>query len=186
MTQPAPLLRLTYQDLLEFPADGNRHELIDGEHYMTPAPSLRHQRVSRRLARILDTFLLEHPLGEIFPAPCDVVLSEINVVEPDLVFVAAESTRILTEQNIQGAPELVIEILSPSTRHTDSVVKRRLYEYFGVQEYWLIDPLAETVTVFRQRDGVLRSEEELDRESDAVLTSPWLPGLQIPLEEVFG
>lgn len=183
MAQPAPQPRLTYQDLLEFPADGNRHELIEGEHYMTPAPSLRHQRVSRRLARILDTFLLEHPLGEVFPAPCDVVLSEINVVEPDLFFVATESARILTEQNVQGAPELVVEILSPSTRHTDSVIKRRLYEYFGVREYWLVDPLAETITVFRLHDGVLRETDELDRSGE--LTSPLLPGLMIRLADVF-
>ena len=183
MAQPAPQQRFTYRDLLAFPSDGNRHELIEGEHYMTPAPSLRHQRVSRRLARILDTFLLHHPLGEVFPAPCDVVLSEINVVEPDLVFVAAESAGILTEQNVQGAPELVIEILSPSTRHTDAVVKRGLYESYGVREYWLVDPLAETVTVFRLRDGSLRKTEELDR--TRALTSSLLPGLTIDLDDVF-
>lgn len=178
-------VRFTYQDYLLFPEDGKRHELIDGEHYMTPAPSTRHQRVSRKLLTTIANFLKQHPLGEVFNAPCDVVFSEFDVVQPDLVFVSTARLSIITAQNIQGAPDLVIEIVSETTRKTDEIIKRKLYERHGVREYWIADPELETVKVYRLTDqGYLRAEE-LAREARGMLTTPLLPGLEIPLEEIF-
>ena len=134
--QPAEVssTKLTYDDYLLFPDDGRRHELIDGEHYVTPSPSLRHQRISRRFATAFDDFLRAHPLGEVFYAPLDVVPTDVDVVEPDVLCVSNERAGILGDP-IRGAPDLVIEIVSPSSRRTDEVVKRKLYERIGVCEY---------------------------------------------------
>ena len=149
MTRPTNATKLTYEDFLLLPEDGNRHEVIYGEHCMTPAPATRHQRISMRLSGALFTFLEEHPLGEVFAAPIDIVLSETDIVEPDLVFIASARAEIVTEQNIQGAPDLVIEILSPGTRRRDELVKRKLYASFGVREYWIVDPDLDAVRVHR-------------------------------------
>jgi Uma2 family endonuclease len=109
--------RLTYQDFLRIPDDGKRHEIIDGVHYVTPSPNLRHQQLSGRLHYAIEHYLRRHPgVGEVFYAPFDVVLSNWDVVEPDLLLVLSDQRTILTEQNVQGAPALVIEILSPTTR----------------------------------------------------------------------
>src|SRR3990172_7956657 len=116
-TSARPDARLTYDDFLLFPDDGKRHELIDGEHYVTPSPSLRHQQLLGRLYFAVEEHLRAHPaLGEVYVAPLDVVFSHWDVVEPDLLFVAGDQREILTEQNIVGAPALVVEILSPGTR----------------------------------------------------------------------
>ncbi len=123
--------RLTYDDLLAFPDDGLRHELIDGEHYVAPAPNLKHQIVSMRLSVAIGSFVEQHGSGLLLAARCDVVFSPTNVVEPDLLFLSRERSGLATEQNIQGPPDLVIEILSPSTRNRDQGIKRRLYERMG-------------------------------------------------------
>ena len=144
-------VKLTYDDLRLFPNDGNRHELIDGEHIMTPAPKTNHQRVSMNLSRLFDTFVREHRLGHVFAAPFDVVFSEFDVTEPDILFVSREREMILTEDNARGAPDLIVEILSPSTAEIDRKVKFSLYEKYGVREYWIITPDAEIVQLFALR-----------------------------------
>jgi Uma2 family endonuclease len=107
-------------------------------------------------------------------------------VEPDLLFVAADQSGIITEKNIQGAPALVVEVLSPSTRKTDEQIKRRLFEREGVREYWLVDPELDLVKVFRRKaDGSFPRDAELSREAHHVLTTPLMPGLAIPLDELF-
>src|SRR6266508_2354226 len=108
----APRVKLTYEDFLLFPDDGKRHELIDGEHYVSPSPNLRHQTLSGRLYRVISTYLDDHPLGQIWYAPLDVVLSNFDVVEPDLIYVYRAREAVLTEANIKGAPDLAVEILS--------------------------------------------------------------------------
>ena len=182
-------VRLTYQDLRRLPDDGMRHELIDGEHYVTPAPRPKHQRVSGRLYLRLGTFLEDHPLGRVYYAPLDVVLTDFDCVEPDLLYVSRErEQRQMTENYLEGAPDLVVEILSPSTKRFDQGVKHRLYERFGVSEYWIVDPEKETVNVFRLEDDRLQLCEELSRQSGTsvpILTTPLLPGLTIPLDKVF-
>ncbi len=178
-------LKFTYEDFLLFPEDGKRHELLDGEHFVTPAPTTRHQRLSLRLSTAIEVFLKEHPIGELFVAPCDVVLSNVDVVEPDLLFIAASRQSIITELNIQGAPDLVVEILSDSTRKTDEVIKRKLYERFGVKEYWIVDPVLDSIKIYRKTEDGYTHAQTLTQEDTTHLTTSLLPGLQITLEELF-
>ncbi len=183
-TQPRST-KLTYEDYLLFPDDGKRHELIDGDHFVTPSPNTKHQRVSRNLLTALASFVRKHGVGEVFDAPYDVVLAEDNVVQPDLVFVSRARSTIVTEANVQGAPDLTVEILSDATRKKDELTKRKLYERFGVQEYWILDPDLESVKVFRkENEGFLRAAE-LSKETDDILTTPLMPNLRIPLTEIF-
>jgi Uma2 family endonuclease len=176
-------VRLTYKDYLDIPEDGRRHEILDGEHFVTPAPSRRHQAVSIRLSSILHLFVDEHGLGEVYAAPFDVVLSNHDIVEPDVLFVSAQRLSHMTEGNFQGAPDLVVEILSPGTRRVDLGLKLERYEAFGVLEYWLVDPDGETVTVHRLEEGGFGKAVALD--ADDVLTTPLLPGLKLRLEKIF-
>lgn len=177
--------KFTYEDYLLFPDDGKRRELIDGDHYVTPSPPTKHQRVSVRLITILENFLGHNRKGTVYAAPCDVVLSDLDVVQPDLLFVSSARASIITEKNIHGAPDLVIEILSETTRKTDETIKRKLYERYGVQEYWIVDPELETVKVYRMTDqGYVRAAES-SREANEAVTTPLLTGLQIPLAEIF-
>src|SRR6516162_1086945 len=128
-----PELKLTYDDFVLFPDDGQRHELIDGEHYVTPSPNTKHQNVSMNLILVIGGWLESHPIGRLFHAPFDVVFSQFDVVEPDLLYLSNERTKeIVTLQHVRGAPELVIEIGSPGTRQRDETIKRRLYERSGV------------------------------------------------------
>lgn len=119
--------RLTYEELALLPNDGKRHELLDGDHFMTPSPNTRHRRVLSRLHDALMSFLDRHPLGELFIAPSDVVMSPHDVCEPDLVFVSKDRSSIVTDSNIQGVPTLLVEVLSPGTRKLDEVYKRDRY-----------------------------------------------------------
>src|SRR5262245_16296393 len=121
----APAVRLTYDDFLLFPEDGKRHELIDGEHYVTPSPNVHHQRIAGTLFGVIWTHLQSHPIGEVFVAPLDVVISEHDVVEPDILYVSNDRRpKILTSSNVQGAPDLAIEVTSESTRKRDETIKR--------------------------------------------------------------
>jgi Uma2 family endonuclease len=187
MQPAAPHTRLTYDDFVLFPDDGRRHEIIDGEHYVTPNPKTRHQVLVGRLHFEVESYRRQHPgVGRIFVAPFDVLLSRWDVVEPDLLFVAGDQAEIVTAQNVQGAPALVVEILSPGTRKTDEHVKRRLFERGGVREYWLIDPELDVVKVFRrQADGSLPCVAELAREAHDILTTPLMPALGIRLDDLF-
>src|SRR6266851_2430337 len=134
---PETSTKMTYEDLLLLPEDGLRHEIIDGEHYVSASPVTRHQRVSYRLLLAIGNYLEEHPVGEFFHAPLDIVFSRYDVVEPDLMFISNQRREIITAKNIQGSPDLLIEILSESNRKYDEVTKRALYERTGVGEYWL-------------------------------------------------
>jgi Uma2 family endonuclease len=180
-----PALELTYDDLVLWPDDGKRHEIIDGDHYATPSPMLRHQDVAGRLYSKILTFLHDHPLGRVYIAPTDVVLSPKNVVVPDLLFVTRERQPVLTPKNLQGAPDLVLEVLSDSTRRTDEVVKRKLYERFGVVEYWVADPVVDRLRIYRSEGGIFVWAVELSAKAGDSLTTPLLPGLSIPLTEIF-
>lgn len=184
-TSARPDTRLTYDDLLLLPDDGLRHELIDGEHYVTPTPVLRHQRLLGRLHLAVAEYVRAHPgCGEALLSPFDIVFSKWDVVEPDLMFIAGDQPHILTEKNIVGAPALVVEILSPSTRKRDRTLKLRLFEKNGVREYWMVDPDQDTVTVDRlDQTGAFTRSSVLG--VDAVLTTPLLPGWSLPLRQLF-
>ena len=176
-------VKLTYDDFVRFPDDGRRHELIDGEHVVTPSPNTAHQRASRALFRLLDQHASTHHLGEVFYAPFDVVLSRFDVVEPDLLFIAAGQADILTPEHVRGAPALVIEILSPGTRRRDERQKRALYEREGVQEYWVVDPHRREIVVHRRDEPGVFTKATLD--AAAALTTSLLPGLVISLKTIF-
>lgn len=186
MSDGRPELKLNYEDYLSFPDDGKRREIIDGELFVTPAPNTQHQTVVLNLATALKVFLDQSGLGSVFVAPIDVVLSDSDVVQPDLLFVASEQQDRITEANIQGAPDLAVEVLSPTTRRTDEVVKRKRYEQFDVREYWIVDPELETVKVYRRGDSnAFERVAELAKESGDTLTTPLLPGFAIPLAKIF-
>jgi Uma2 family endonuclease len=171
--------KLTYQDYLQLPEDGKRYEIMDGELYMTPAPATRHQIVVSRLIHLLMTYLEVHPIGTALTAPTDVVLSDTDVVEPDVLLVLHDGKAGITEKNIQGPPDLVIEILSPGTAARDRDLKRKRYEHFGVREYWLVDPDANTLEILSLAQGRLQRSSLTARPGSC--TSPLLPDLTIDL-----
>jgi len=182
-----PGTRLTLDDFVLFPDDGLRHELIDGEHYVTPSPNTRHQRLVQRLHLALANHLLSKPLqGEVFIAPFDVVLSFHDVVEPDLLLVAGDQEHILTSQNVKGSPALVVEVLSPGTKGRDEGIKRQLFERVGVREYWIVDPDRNRIRVFRRAPGgSFPLVGDLAAEPAHRLRTPLLPGFSLRLDRFF-
>ena len=181
-----PALKLTYDDFLLFPDDGKRHELIDGEHYVTPSPNTKHQVLLGNLHLLVASWLQAHPVGRVFFAPYDVVFSNVDVVEPDLLYFSNErAASVITPAHARGAPELVAEIGSPGTRQRDETIKRRLYERFGVSEYWVVDPELDLVRIYRRAGEQFGRAIELTREGGDILTTPLLPGLEMPLERIF-
>ena len=178
-------VKLTYDDFVDFPDDGKRHELIDGEHYVTPSPNRTHQAIVRELLGLIWSYLKRHPAGEIYGAPFDVVFSDFDVVEPDLLFVSRERARVITEKNVQGAPDLVVEVGSPATRRRDEKTKLQLYERFGVQEYWVVDPDLDVIKVYQLVEGRYQRAAELTLAARDVLTTPLIPGLELSLADIF-
>ena len=177
--------RLTYDDLVRMPDDGLRHEIIDGVHYVTPSPVWRHQRLVKRLLVALDTYLEVHGGGEVLQAPFDVVFTRWDVVEPDLLFVADDQRSILTEPNIQGAPALLVEVLSPGTKKRDLGVKKDLFDRAGVREYWIVDPKANTVVIHRRAAGGSFPKVQSLPDDAPAITTPLLPGFSLSLEKLF-
>ena len=178
-------MKLTYDDLLLFPDDGKRHELIDGEHYVTPTPNIRHQTIVGAFHLLIATYLESRPLGRVFLSPLDVIFSDYDVVEPDLLYVSHERDAALTGTHVRGVPELVIEIASKSTRKRDETIKRRLYERVGVSEYWTVDPEIDVIRIYRREAAGFARPIELSREAGDVLTTDLLPGLELPLARIF-
>jgi Uma2 family endonuclease len=174
--------KLTYHDYLLIPEDGKRYEILDGELYMTPAPVTRHQIIVGRLHYLLMSYLEAHPIGSVLVAPCDVVLSDTDVVQPDLLFVHKNGVARITEKNVQGPPDVVIEILSPGTAARDRELKRKRYEHFGVREYWLVDPDGTTMEILTLDGGQYRRISFAGR--PATLTSPLFPELTLDLERL--
>ena len=175
-------VRYTYSDYLLLPED-KRYEILDGDIYLIAAPNIKHQLVSGRLEVALTQHVGASRLGVILHAPCDVILSEENVVQPDILFVRKERSGIIGEANLKGAPDLVVEILSPGSRSTDLELKRKTYARFGVQEYWIVDPDAETVEVLVWgENGYVTAATYLKSDS---LSSALLPDLKLALAVVF-
>ncbi|HYO12629.1 MAG TPA: Uma2 family endonuclease [Thermoanaerobaculia bacterium] len=181
---PAP--KLTYEDYILLPEDRRRHEVIDGRHYATATPFIRHQDLVVALAFDVQAFLKTNDLGRLLIAPVDVLLSPHDIVQPDLLFVSAEQAHILKKRYVRGAPDLVVEVLSEGTRRRDQGLKLRRYERFGVREYWLVDPDRKAVTVYRLRVGDFVRVADLSTTAGDVLTTPMLPGLEIRLAALFG
>jgi Uma2 family endonuclease len=179
-------VKLTYDDFVLFPDDGKRHELIDGEHYVTPSPNRSHQQILGDLHGFLWTYLQAHPIGHVFVAPFDVVFSNFDVVEPDLLYMSnVTAATVLTDKNVRGVPDLVVEIGSSGTRRRDETIKHRLYERTGVAEYWIVDPDSEMIRIHRSEDGQFKPTIELSRDAGHVLTTPLLPGYELALTRLF-
>lgn len=177
----------TYDDLVRLPYDGKRHEIIDGQHFVMSSPYPIHQAVLGRLYLAIGNFLTARPeAGQVFVGPLDVVLTMFDVVAPDLLVVASGQADILTDRHVRGAPALVVEILSTSTRRRDERVKRALYEREGVREYWIVDTDRRLVAVHRRTaDGALcRVENAAAADGDAIAT-PLLPGFTLRAADLF-
>ena len=175
-------VRFNYHDYLQLPED-KRYEILDGELCVVPAPNIRHQTIGLKFKVALHRHVENSALGLILDAPCDIVLSQENVVQPDVIFVSSERLSIVGAANISGPPDLVIEILSPGTRTRDLEIKRKLYARFGVREYWIIDPDAETVEVLCWTEAGYRTEALVSRAG--TLGSPLFPDLNLNLKEIF-
>ena len=178
-------VKLTYDDYVLFPEDGLQHELIDGEHYVTPTSKIAHQAISGNLHWLIRSYLEEHPIGHVYCAPLDVIFSKYDVVEPDLLYLSNERAAEVLRDWVRGAPELVVEIASPGTRKRDETIKRRLYERWGVSEYWVVDPEVERIRIYRRAGESFARGEERSSEAHDALTTPLLPGLEMPLTTIF-
>jgi len=173
----------THADYARLP-EGAPYELIGGNLVMAPAPTPDHQRVIGRLFRIFSNFVEEQELGEVFVSPIDVHLSEHDTPQPDLVFVATERAEIVGAREIEGAPDLVAEVLSPSTGYYDLRGKKRLYERAGVKEYWIVDPVEGSVEVYENgTDGFARADRA--EEDGGVAASALLEGLRVEPDVLF-
>ena len=181
MSTPASL-RFTYEDYLLLPEEGS-YEVIDGDLFKTPTPGPPHQRIVGNLYLGLCRYVEDHQLGEVLLAPCDVVLSPTDVVQPDLLFVAADRASIIGEKFISAAPDLVVEVLSPSTENRDRTLKTKLYARFGVRELWIADTKERRIEVFTNSGDGFRREAAYG--PGTVLRSTLLPSLEISVAEVF-
>ena len=180
-----PNVKYKVRDYMNLPeSEEKRYELIEGELYVVPSPTTIHQRVSKGLLRVLDDYVQTHGLGEVLTAPLDVVLSDEDVLQPDLIYVSKSRASIVTDQNIQGPPDLVVEILSPSTADRDRTVKRARYLKFGVREYWIVDPQTRNIEVLKAGDTEFETVRVYPDGTTA--TSPVIEGLVINVSEIFG
>ena len=182
MATPKPWIKFTVKDYMSTP-EGTRYQLLDGEMILAPSPTSRHQTVVLQLSLALSEFVRANSLGTVWFAPLDVVLSNYDVAQPDILFVSNARSDIVTEANIQGAPDLVVEILSPGTATYDRGYKQALYSRHGVREYWLVDPDAETVEVLAESQEGLAPVASYG--AAGTLTSPLLDGLAIELAGIF-
>jgi Uma2 family endonuclease len=187
--QASPL-KLTYGDYVALPDDGLQHEIIEGEHFVTGTPMLNHQRVVALVSFSLMAHVKAGRLGEMLFAPVDVVLSPHDVVQPDVLYLSSATLAVAlatTPRFVPLPPDLVVEVLSPSTWRKDLDIKRRLYERTGVPEYWLVDPDLTTVTVYRSTNPTSARYApaiELSADNDDVLETPQLPGWSMLLSEL--
>ncbi len=185
-TSPAYLTRkkiYTYQDYLDLPDDGKRYEIIDGELIMSPAPYTIHQQVSANIIEELIPFVKKNKNGKVLYSPIDVVRSKTNVFQPDILFVSKENLPIIQEKNINGAPDLIIEILSAATGYYDLIEKKEIYEKFGVKEYWIVDPKKQWVEIFWNEKNKFKSIRRLEK--TGILKSNLLKEFEISLETIF-
>ena len=174
--------KLTYQDYANLDGD-ERYELLDGELILVASPNRDHQEVVMELGFRMRVFAKENDLGRVYIAPFDVLFTDTDVVQPDIMFISREREHILTPANVQGAPDLLVEILSPSSSTRDWRDKRELYASHGVREYWIVDPANRLVSVLLLQDGVLEIEQTLTEDDTA--TSTVLDGFNVSLGSIF-
>lgn len=172
----------TYADYMKLP-DYPRMELLAGEFVMSPSPNTEHQKVSRRILLLLGSWAEEHNLGEVFYSPYDVYLSDHDLFQPDLLFISKNRLNIIHEKNVQGAPDFVLEIISPGSEKRDRIEKKSRYEIFGAQEYWIVDPKHETITVMLL-SGKQYQIQGIFKKEDTVKSSA-IHGFKLHLKDIF-
>ena len=179
-------IKFNYQDYLQLPED-KRYEIIDGELFMVPSPNEVHQRILLTLTTILLNYVKKNKLGYVYCAPFDVLFSEEDIVQPDIIFVSNENRKIITKDNIKGTPDLLIEILSPSTCKRDLGIKKKLYVKNGVREYWIVDPEQEIIEVLNLKEGEFRSKSYNTGVvgQTSRLSSFIIQGFDIDIKEIF-
>jgi Uma2 family endonuclease len=183
MPTPHPLpIALTYEDYLGFPDDGKRHEILEGEHSMTPAPSPNHQFV---VGRLLYFFHLQVQGGVAYAAPIDVILNETTIVQPDVCYLGEAKLSQVMRHGIVGAPDVAVEVLSPGTTRLDQVTKRHLYAKHGVAEYWIVEQERDAVRISTWSEAGYRAEADRLLSGEERLTSSCAPGLDVPVRELF-
>jgi Uma2 family endonuclease len=180
---PASIKPFTYDDYLALPDDGKRYEVIEGDLSTTPAPSPKHQDIVLSLSSALRAFVKQHSLGKVYVSPIDVALSLIDIVQPDILFVAKDRMHVVAKRNIVGIPNLIVEILSPTSRERDCVEKLALYERYALPEYWIVDPENETVQTFLYRGSQLEGMDTLKVGNE--LHSRQIAGFRIEVAEIF-
>jgi Uma2 family endonuclease len=173
----------TYHDYRELPEGGSRYQLIDGELHMSPSPNLFHQILVGNIHFLISSFLRQHPIGKVLCAPIDVYLTETNVYQPDLVYIANDNASIMQEDGIHGAPDLVVEILSPATRKFDQGLKKRTYARCGVREYWIVDPETERIEVYHFEKSA--EEPAATHRKNTSFETILMPGLSVAANMVF-
>jgi Uma2 family endonuclease len=179
----ANTLSITRHDYEDMPAGPPYYQVIEGDLVMSPSPNIYHQAIAGRIYSVLLQFLEKHPLGEVFVAPLDVFLSEINVYQPDVIFISNQRRSILTEHGLEGAPDLAVEVLSPGTAKVDKGSKRKVYARTGVKELWLVDVEAKLIHVYQ-----LAKDAEMPtatHDEKAVFSTPLLPGLRLKAASIF-
>ena len=174
--------KYTYDDYMKT-SDDERYELIEGDLIQLFSPTTKHQRVSGDIMIEVNKFVESRNLGEIFHGPLDVVFDNENVMQPDILFISKERLDIIGEKNIQGAPDLVVEIISESTAYRDLVQKKKLYARFGVKEYWIVIPEESSVDIFTLKDNAFVLHKSYGKED--ILQSPLLKKLKIELKKIF-
>jgi len=174
-------VKLTYKDYLQYPDDGKRHEIINGDHYMTPSPNSYHQYYSKKIVFQMENHLINTEQGVVFYAPLGVILSDNDIIQPDIIFVSYNNIQIIKEPGIFGSPDLVIEILSQSTRSRDKGLKMDIYAKYSIPEYWIVDSEEKIIFLYRL-DGNKYKREQV---SDKTLSTISIPGFVLDLNDVF-
>jgi Uma2 family endonuclease len=177
----APLVnRHDYQEMPEGPP---YFQVIEGDLVMSPSPNTTHQTIIGRIYLAIANFLEKNPLGEVFVSPLDVFLGDTNVYQPDVLFVSNRRRSIIAEKGIEGAPDLVVEALSPATAHFDRGSKRKVYARYGVREFWLVDPDTRTIQVYLLEKNAEKLAATYGEK--AVFESALLPGLKFKAAGIF-
>ena len=180
--------RFLADDIFDTPDDGKRYEVIEGDLYVTTAPDLDHQEPITHLIALIMIYLRQRPRGrrgKLFTSPVGLILDERNGVQPDLVYVSPDRAGILTRRGIRGVPDLVVEIISPSTEATDRGVKQKRYAAFGIQHYWIIDPATRTLEAYRLHKGVADYDLTGTFGPGATFEPELFPGLAIPIGDLW-
>ncbi len=176
-------VRFKADDIWDTPEDGNRYEVIDGKLFVTPPPIEPHQRAVMELALYVGPHIRERGLGRLYTAPLGVVLDDENGIQPDLVYVSRERTGIISERGVEGAPDLVVEVLSPSTQGRDRGIKMRRYAAAGVPHYWILVPRSRALEAYRLGD---KGYEQVGTYGPGTVFRPELfPELEIPIDDLW-